>query len=95
MALEVSQVVDLAAAVDVVREGTVAEIRSTGVVDYEIARHRRGKVVVVGARHRRPQKIAELTLKPERGKIICEHGTRRQLGCLANAVGDRWRQALQ
>src|SRR6516165_7075519 len=74
MALEVSQVVDLAAAVDVAREGTAAEIRSTGVVDYKIARHRRGKVIVVGARYRQPEKIAELTLEPQEREVIVQRG---------------------
>jgi hypothetical protein len=53
-AVEVSQIVELRAFVDVVWEGTMAIVRSAGIVDHEIARHRRVEIVVVGTRHRQP-----------------------------------------
>jgi hypothetical protein len=55
-AVEVSQIVELRAFVDVVWEGALAIVRSAGIVDHEIARHRGVEIVVVGTRHRQPHK---------------------------------------
>ena len=49
-AVEVSQIIEFRTFVDVVRKRAVAEVRSAGVMDHEISRHRRVGIVVMSAR---------------------------------------------
>ena len=87
-ALELVQAIDLGVAVvDFFGKRAMAEIRSAGVVDDEIARHRRGRVVVVGMRYRQPQILGEVPLEIELGQIGAERLARRQAGFVADAVG--------
>src|SRR5215467_4067155 len=95
MALEIAQIVDLADAVDVLRKGPASEIRSTSVMDREIARHRRAEFVIVSARYRQPEKVTELALEPDSGEVIAQRGARRQTGRLSDALGKRSWQTWQ
>jgi len=94
-AVEVSQIVELRVFVDVVREGAMAIVRSAGIVDHEISRHRRVEIVVISARHRQPQIVAEISLEALLGKITAERHARRQPSCLSDAAGKRGGQAQQ
>src|SRR6516162_3859719 len=59
----VRQIVDLRAGVDVVGERAAAVVRPAGVVDDEITRSGRQRIIVFGARHRLPQMRGEIHFK--------------------------------
>jgi len=89
-AAKLVQAVDLGAAVvDFLGKRAVAEIRSAGVVDDEITRQRRGRIIIVGARRRQPQILGEIPFEIELGQISAERFARRQAGFAADAVGER------
>ncbi len=93
--LKLRETVDLRATVDLVGEGTVSIIRSAGIVDDEIARHRRIRIVVVGARYRQPQIGGEIPFQIQLGEERAQCFTGRQAGLGADAVRKRARQAFK
>ncbi len=58
--LEMTEIVDLGADVDVIGKGPASVIRPAGIVDHEIARHGRVRIVVFRARQRLPEMRCEI-----------------------------------
>ena len=72
----------------------VAEIRSAGIVDDEIGRHRRFGIVVLGARYRLPEIGGKIPFKILLRQIGAQCLARRQAGVAADPARQGIRQAL-
>ena len=95
VALEVSELIEICIAIDVAGKGPASVVRPAGIVDDEIARHRRVRIVVAGARHRHPQISGEIPFQVLLGQKAAQNFAAGQTGVAAEAACERGRQALQ
>ncbi len=94
-ALELTEIVELGADVDVGGKGPMSVIRSAGIVDDEVARRRGIRFVVMRARHRLPEISGEIPLEILFREEGAQRLPRRQPAILSDASGERGRQAFQ